>query len=337
MKNHTILFDNPVYITETMTVAGPKEGEGPLAEYFDDVIEDDLIGQKTHEHAEIKMHTYAVKKLLERAKLASTDINCCFSGDILDEIISANFTMRDIDAPFCGLYNACATFGEALILGSTMISTKTMEKVVCSVSSHYATAERQYRNPLELGSQRTPLAQWTVTGAAASLLCGECDEAGRKITVTSGTIGKVVDFGVSDANNMGAAMAPAAIDTLMTHLGDMGRGADYYDFIVTGDLGHAGSRLFMKMANDKGVKLNFDNYSDCGVLIYNREGQNVIQGGSGPCCSGLVFNSFLYKQLKNGHFNKILLMPTGALLSKTSSLQGATIPGICHAVSIEVK
>lgn len=332
MKNHTLFFDNPVFINETATIAGPKEGKGPLRKYFHSILDDDLLGEKSHEHAEIKMHTYAIRQLLNKSNLTAQDVDCCFAGDLLDEIISASFTMREIDVPFFGIYNACSTMAEGLILGSSMISTGLMQRVICSVSSHFATAERQYRNPLELGSQRTPLSQWTVTGSSATLLERE-NKSG--IAITCGTIGKVVDFGVTDTNNMGAAMAPAALDTLLTHLGDTGRDHTYYDLIATGDLGHAGSRLLQKMAFDKGVDIS-DKYTDCGILIYNREGQKVEQGGSGPCCSGLVFNSYLYKQLQKGIYKKILLIPTGALLSKTSSLQGESIPGIAHAVSIEV-
>lgn len=332
MKNHTLHFEKKVFIRETATIAGPKEGKGPLRQYFHSVLDDDLLGEKSHEHAEIKMHTYAIKKVLNRAKIDPNDINCCFCGDLMDEIIGGNFSMREIDLPYCGIYNACATLGEGLILGSSMIAGGMMNKVICSVSSHFATAERQYRNPLELGSQRTPLSQWTVTGGAATLLENENN---TNIAITYGTIGKVVDFGVTDANNMGAAMAPAALDTLLTHLSDTGRDADYYDLIVTGDLGHAGSRLLINMAKEKGVDLS-ENYNDCGVLIFNREGQKVEQGGSGACCSGLVFNSYIFTQMRRGIYKKVLLMPTGALLSKTSSLQGESIPGICHAVSIEV-
>ena len=333
MKNHTIFFNNPVYITETSNIAGPKEGEGPLKNYFSSILKDDLLKQKSHEHAEIKIHTYAIKQLLEKTGYSNHDINCCLCGDLLDEIITANYTMRDIDTPFLGIYNACATFAEGLIIGSSFISSKQMDKVICSVSSHYATAERQYRNPLELGSQRTPLSQRTVTGGAAVML-----ESTKKsdILITSGTIGKVVDFGVSDANNMGAAMAPAALDTILTHLADTDRDASYYDLIITGDLGHSGSRLLQKMAKSKNLDLT-NNYTDCGILIYNREAQKVEQGGSGPCCSGLVFCGYIYKMLKQGKYKKVLLVPTGALLSKTATLQGATIPGIAHAVSIEVK
>lgn len=332
MKNHTLLFENPVFINETATIAGPKEGKGPLRQYFNSVLQDDLLKEKSHEHAEIKIHTYAIKQLLNRAALTPDDVNCCFCGDLMDEIIGGNFTMREIDVPYFGIYNACATFGEGLILGASMISSGLMDRVVCSVSSHFATAERQYRNPLELGSPRTPLAQWTVTGGSATLLEKE-NKSG--IAVTCGTIGKVVDFGVTDANNMGAAMAPAALDTILSHLNDRNIDPTYYDMIFTGDLGHAGSRLLVKMAKDKGLDLD-KNYEDCGVLIYNREGQKVEQGGSGPCCSGLVFNGYIYSKLKSGLLKKVLLVPTGALLSKTSSLQGESIPSIAHAVSIEV-
>ena len=332
MKNQTLFFEKPVFINETATIAGPKEGEGPLSSYFNNVLKDDLLKEKSHEHAEIKIHTYAIKQLLNRAKITADEVDCCFCGDLMDEIIGGNFSMREIDVPYFGIYNACATFAEGLILGSSMVSAGLMDRVICSVSSHFATAERQYRNPLELGAPRTPLSQWTVTGGSATLLEGQ-NKSG--IAITCGTVGKVVDFGVTDANNMGAAMAPATLDTIMSHLSDTNRTVDYYDMIFTGDLGHAGSRLLKKMAHDKGVDLS-RHYEDCGVLIYNREAQKVEQGGSGACCSGLVFNGYIYSKLKNGQLKKVLLVPTGALLSKTSSLQGESIPSIAHAVSIEV-
>ena len=333
MLNHTIIFRKPVFINDTSTVAGPKEGEGPLGKYFTSILKDDLIRQKSHEAAEIKIHTSSINQLLNKSGCKPEEIDCCFCGDILDEIISSSFTMREIDTPFFGIYNACATFGEGLILGATMVSTETMNRVICSVSSHFATAERQYRYPLELGSQRTPLAQWTVTGSAASLL-ENTNKSG--IAIMSGTIGKIVDFGVTDANNMGAAMAPAALDTLMSHLSDTNRDIDYYDLIMTGDLGHAGSRLLQTMAKNKGIELTSDRYTDGGILIFNREGQNVGQGGSGPSCSALCFNGYVYNMMKIGKYKKVLVITTGALLSKTSSLQGESIPGIAHAVDIEV-
>ncbi len=332
MKNRTIFFQKPVCIAETATIAGPKEGEGPLRNYFHNILSNDILGQKSFERAEIKMHIYVIKNLLNRMRLTEDDIDCVFCGDLLDEIIGCNYTMREFDIPFMGLYNACATFGEALIIGSTMINAGYMKKVICSTTSHFSTAERQYRYPLELGSQRTPLSQWTVTGAGCSLLTA--DDTSR-IKIVAGTLGRVVDYGVADANDMGAAMAPAAMDTIVAHFKDTGRNPDYYDLIVTGDLGHSGSRILQKLVKDKGYDLG-DNYTDCGILIYNREGQDVMQGGSGACCCNLVFNSYIYSQLKRGKLKKVLFIPTGALVSKVSSLQGETIPAIAHAVDIEV-
>lgn len=332
MKNQTIIFKKPVCIAETTTIAGPKEGEGPLKDYFHNILGNDLLGQKSYEKAEIKMHIYAIKNLLNRANLTENDIDCVFCGDLLDEIIGCNYTLREFNIPFMGLYNACATFGEALILGATMIDSQYMDNVICSTTSHFSTAERQYRFPLELGSQRTPLAQWTVTGAGCTLL-SSADIS--RIKITSATIGKVVDYGVDDANDMGAAMAPAAMDTILTHLKDTGRDINYYDLIITGDLGHGGSRLLQKLMKDKNYDLK-DNYSDCGILIFNREGQDVQQGGSGTSCSNLVFNSYIHTQLKRGRFKKVLFVPTGALVSKISSLQGESIPAIAHAIAIEV-
>ncbi len=332
MKNQTIFFPKPVYISETATIAGPKESEGPLQKYFHYCLKDDLLKQKSHEHAEIKMHTAVINQLLQRAHLSAKDIDCAFAGDLLDEIISSNFTMRETDIPFLGVYNACATLAESYILASSMISTGLIKNAVCSVSSHFATAERQYRYPLELGSQRTPLAQWTVTAAAASYLTSEKSD----IKITCGTVGKVTDYGVSDANDMGGVMAPAALSTLLAHLKATGTSPTDYDLILTGDLGHSGSRLLVKLAEKEGVTLG-TNYTDCGILVYNREGQDVGQGGSGACCCGLVFNSYIFKKMKEGRLKKVLFMPTGALLSKTSSLQGESIPAICHAVSIEVE
>ena len=210
--------------------------------------------------------------------LKMEDIDCVFGGDLLDEIIGCNFAMRDFDVPFFGLYNACATFGEALILGAAMIDAGYMKNVIATTTSHFATAERQYRFPLELGSQRTPLSQWTVTGAGCSLL-QKSEE--RAVKITSGTIGKVVDYGITDANDMGAVMAPAAMHTIIAHLNDTGRDLDYYDMIATGDLGEGGKRLLHRiMMKEFGKELR-DNYTDCGILIFNREGQDVGQGGSG--------------------------------------------------------
>lgn len=332
MKKQTIFFNNKVGIIDTSTIAGPKEGKGPLGKYFHNVLEDDILGQKSHERAEVRIHISVIKHLLNKTRLTPADIDCFFAGDLLDEIVGSSFTMREFPVPFFGMYNACATFGEALIIASAMTDAGYFNKAICSTSSHFSTAERQYRNPLELGSQRTPLSQWTVTGAGCSLI-GRGDEV--RVKIDCGTIGKVVDYGVNDVNDMGAAMMPAAMDTLLSHFHDTGRSPSYYDMILTGDLGDAGSRLLRKLIKEKGIELG-DNYNDCGVLIFNREAQKVGQGGSGAACNNIVFNSYVYQQMLEGVWKRVLLVPTGALISRISPLQKETVPGIAHAVSLEV-
>ena len=330
MKDNTIFFKKNILIESTATIVGPKEYEGPLGKYFDKHLKDDLIGQKSYEKAETRLHISAIRYLLNKARRDESSVDLCVMGDLLDEISGCNFTMREFDLPYFGVYNACATFGEALIIGATMLESTIATRVICSTSSHFSTAERQYRFPLELGNQRTPLSQWTVTGVGATMLNTEkgC------VRLESATIGRVVDYGVTDANDMGAAMAPAARDTLINHLEGTNRDLDYYDLILTGDLGEAGHRLLKLLMEEKGIPLG-DNYSDTGIMIYNRMGQDVCQGGSGAGCSSTVFNSFVYKRLENGELNRVLLIPTGALVSKTSNLQGESIPGIAHAVSFE--
>lgn len=330
MKNNTIFFKKDILIESTATIVGPKEHEGPLGKYFDKHLKDDLIGQKSYERAETKLHISTIRYLLNKARRDESSVDLCIMGDLLDEISGCNFTMREFNAPYFGVYNACATFGEALIIGATMLESEVANRVICSTSSHFSTAERQYRFPLELGNQRTPLSQWTVTGVGATMLNKEIG----CVRLESATIGRVIDYGVTDANDMGAAMAPAARDTLINHLEGTSRDVDYYDLILTGDLGEAGHRLLKLLMEEKGIQLG-DNYSDTGIMIYNRIGQDVCQGGSGAGCSSTIFNSFVYKKLENGELNRVLLIPTGALVSKTSNLQGESIPGIAHAVSFE--
>lgn len=333
MRKQTIYFTNKdVGIAETSTIAGPKEGEGPLGKYFHNILKDDLLKQKSYEKAETKIHISAIKHLLNKSKLTQQDIDCVFAADLLDELIVSSFTMREFEIPFMGLYNACASFGESLIVAAAMIDSGHMNNIICSSSSHFATAERQYRFPLELGSQRTPLSQWTVTGAGCTLLK---KDKNLPIKITCATIGKVIDFGITDANNMGGAMAPAAMDTLEAHLNDTGRKPSYYDLIVTGDLGDAGSRLMKKILKEKGINVD-NNCEDCGEMIFNREAQDVGQGGSGAGCSNIVFNSYIYQEMLNKKLKKVLFMPTGALVSKISSLQGESMPGIAHAIAVEV-
>lgn len=330
MKGQTVFYKSNILIEDTATVAGPREGEGPLYKYFDKIIEDDALGQKSYEAAEIKLHECMLKYLLNKTKRKESEVDICIAGDLLDELVGCSFALRELDICFMGVYNACATFAESLIVGAAMLESGAADRVICSTTSHFSSAERQYRFPLELGNQRTPLAQWTTTGAGGTML----NKRFGKVRLDCATIGRVTDYGVSDVNDMGAAMAPAAKETLLAHFKDTGRTPDYYDIIVTGDLGDAGNRLLKKITADEGLMLG-DNYTDGGVLIFNRAAQDVGQGGSGASCSNLVFNGYLYKKMLKGELNKVLLVPTGALLSKTSALQGETVPAIAHAVSFE--
>ena len=332
MKSSTFDFDKKIYVEDTATIVGPREKAGPVGKYFDKDFKDDSLGQPSYEKAEIKMHISLLKYLLNKTKHNENDVDLCISGDLLDEIMGTSLTMREFNIPFMGTYNACATFAECLITASMFLTTGKFNRIICSTSSHFSTAERQYRFPLELGNQRTPLSQWTVTGAGATML----NNIGGKVRISSCTVGRVVDYGVKDANDMGAAMAPAAADTLRRHFEEKGVSPSYYDLILTGDLGDAGSRLLKRLMIEKGVELG-DNYNDCGVLIFNRMAQDVGQGGSGAACSSTVFNGYVYKKMLAGEFKRVLLVPTGALCSKTSILQGESIPGIAHAVSFEVE
>lgn len=328
MRNQTVFYKTPIKIWDTATIVGPKESEGPIGKFFDKNVKDDLLGQKSYEEAEIMLHLSTLRFLLNKTHLGESDIDLSICGDLMDEIAGCGFAMRELDIPYLGLYNACATYAESLIVAAGLLESGSYNKIICSVSSHFSTAERQFRYPLELGSQRTPLAQWTVTGVGATLL----NTKKGKVRIDCTTVGRVIDYGVTDANDMGAAMAPAARETLLAHFEGTGRNPEYYDLILTGDLGEAGSRLLKILMEEKGVKLG-KNYSDCGILIYNRVAQDVGQGGSGTACSGATFNGYIYKKMMNGELKRVLLVPTGALLSKTSSLQGETIPGIAHAVS----
>lgn len=330
-KGETVILDKPVGILGAAVVVGKKEKEGPLGKYFENVVPNDLIGEKTHEKAEAKMHLLSLKSLLNKVKLSNRDIDVAFAGDLDDEIVSSSFTMREMEMPFYGIYNACATFGEGLSLAAMTLSGGFANHCTVSVSSHFCTAERQYRYPLELGSQRTPLSQWTVTAAAAFALTSEPQE----ISITAFTTGTVIDYGVTDANNMGGAMAPAARDTLVKHFTNTATKPSDYDMIYTGDLGDAGSRILKLLMDEQGYDLS-KNYYDCGQLIYNKEAQKVGQGGSGAACAASVFGTFIMKKLKDGELKKILIVPTGALLSKISSLQKESIPSIAHAVQVEV-
>ena len=325
----TVWFENKPRIIATGTVAGPKESVGIVGKYVDKTLTDDMFGESTYEKAECKMLSFAISKAIENAGLTEQDIDLLISGDLLNQIISASFAARDFNFPFLGVYSACSTMSESMAVAAAFINAGYYKKVVAATGSHFSSAERQYRYPLELGNTRPPQSQWTVTGAGGALIA----DKGSDTAITAATFGKVVDFGITDVNNMGAAMAPAAADTIRRHLRETGRNERYYDLIVTGDLGALGSRILKDLLWEKGVDIQ-NNHVDCGEVVY-KVIEDEFQGGSGAGCSAVVFNSYIFDKLKKRKLNRVLFAATGALLSTVSSGQGESIPCICHAVSIE--
>ena len=333
LGNQTIMLTTPPYILETSSIVGPKEAEGPLAKYFDQCLEDEFWGEKTWEKAESKIIKENVNSVIAKSGIPSASIDYCFAGDLLNQCISSSFGLRETNIPFFGIFGACSTFVEGMCLGSLFIDGGAAQNILCATSSHFCSAEKQFRFPLELGNQRPPSAQWTVTGSGAAILSNtNLDIKCPQITYV--TPGKIIDMGVKDANNMGAAMAPAALDTLITHLRDTGRKPSYYDAIITGDLGYIGKEILTEMAESNGYNIK-NNYNDCGVLIFDKETQDTHSGGSGCGCVGSVFSGYFYQMLKEKKINRLLLIATGALMNSTSSQQGESIPGIAHAVAIE--
>ena len=327
--SQTIQFKSKPIMKSCYSLVGEKEGNGNFKEYFDHILKDDLFDEKSYEKAERKILEMCVTCAVDRARLKMENLDIMLCGDLLNQIITSSFTARQIDRPFLGMYGACSTMVESLIVGSCLIDGGYANNVACATGSHFSTAERQYRFPLELGNQRPPTSQWTITGAGCTILGNK----GKGNVITKATIGKVVDYGVVDVNNMGACMAPAAMSTLLAHFKDTKTTPDDYDLIVTGDLGKLGSEILRDLMENKGCPLG-KNYSDCGQMMFTNE-QKTFQGGSGAGCCAVVLNSYIDKQMKKGTFKKVLFTATGALLSTTSSQQGESIPGICHAVVIE--
>ena len=327
-KQSFILENTPV-ITGWASVAGKKESEGPLQTYFDVVQKDAYFGQKTWEQAERHMQEIALQTLSKKTRVNESDFGLVLSGDLLNQCIGSSFTLSNADIPHLGLYGACSTMAESLLIASMAVGGGFTDRAVAMTSSHFASSERQYRFPLGYGGQRTPTSQWTVTGAGALLV----SSAGKGPRIKSCTIGTVVDLGIADANNMGAAMAPAALATIKAHFNDTNTSADDYDLIVTGDLGQLGKDLLLTLAQKEGLGLG-GKLADCGTLVFDTLKQDVHAGGSGCGCSAITLCGYLLDKLSKGKFKRILFCGTGALLSPTSSQQGLTIPGVCHAVSI---
>lgn len=326
----TVKLDNPPVIIETSSIVGVKEGKGPLRSAFDKVLTDDTLGEKSWEKSESMLQKQTMLLALEKATLAQGDIDYILAGDLLNQCVGAHYSVRDFDIPFLGLYGACSTMTESMSIGSMLVGGGFANHVMCLTSSHFCSSEKQFRNPLEYGGQRTPSAQWTVTGAGCAILASK----GSGPRITHVTTGKVIDKGVTDISNMGAAMAPAAIDTLLAHFNDTGIKPDEYDMIVTGDLGVIGSDILVELMMEEGFDIR-ENHRDCGKMIYDIKKQDVHAGGSGCGCCGSVFCGYIYRELKRHNLKKILVMATGALMNPMVVEQGESIPAVAHAVTIE--
>ena len=325
----SIVFDRCPAILAAGAIGGKKESEGPLAAYFDGTTADTTFRQLSWEKAENKMHAIALETAKRKAGLKDADLDALFSGDLLNQCISSSFAVRDTGVPLFGLYGACSTMAEATSLAAMAVNGGYTRVAAAMSSSHFASAERQYRFPLGYGGQRTPTAQWTVTGAGC-LILGQREQGPF---VNAATVGSVVDYGIKDAANMGAAMAPAAFQTIRAHLDDLGRSPEDYDLIVTGDLGAVGKELLLDLFRREGISLG-GVYQDCGTMIYDLEKQDVHAGGSGCGCGSVVLCGYLMGQLLKGKLRHILFCGTGALLSPLTTQQGESIPAVCHAVAI---
>ncbi len=326
----TYILKNKPSIVGYGSVVGIHEFEGPIGKEFDHFDSDCRFGEDSFEKAESRMQKIAMETALKRAKISENKIDLVFAGDLLNQCIGSTFCLRNTPIPFIGLYGACSTFTLSLALASITVNCNLTDYSMAITSSHFCSAERQYRFPLEYGSIRPQTSQRTTTGAGATVI----GKGNTGIYVNAVSFGCIEDLGVTDANNMGAAMAPAAANTLKTYFQDTDTSVEDYDLIFTGDLGYIGTKLLYELLEMDRIDIRY-RHNDCGLLIYDRNRQDVHSGGSGCGCSASVFNSFVINRLKNGEFKNILFMSTGALLSPTSTLQGETIPGIAHIVNVK--
>jgi len=328
--------EQPVYILNSASIVGTKESQGPLGLLFDKTGEDDMFGCATWEEAESALQKQAVGLALDKAGLRPEDISFVFAGDLLGQSIATSFGISSYEVPLFGVYGACSTCGESLTLGVMSVAGGFADRVVCVTSSHFASAEKEFRFPLEYGNQRPLSATWTVTGSGAFVLSGDPkDGAGRsRARITAATVGKIVDYGLKDSMNMGACMAPAAASTLERHFIDFASQPEDYDKIITGDLGKVGQRALIDLLRAKGYDIS-EQHMDCGIEIFDGESQDTHAGGSGCGCSAVTLSAYILRQLEEKNWKKVLFMPTGALLSKTSFNEGMSVPGIAHALVIE--
>ncbi len=332
LKGHqTWVFESKPVIIASAAIGGPFEAKGAVAEDFDFLHQDVWLGQDSFEKAERKLLEQACETAINKGKMKKEDVQFFISGDLMNQIISSSFTARTLGIPFLGVFGACSSAMEGLAMASLLVDSKAAKYVITGASSHNISVEKQFRYPTEYGGQKPPTAQWTVTGAGAGLVAHE----GEGPRVIAATIGKVIDMGLSDPFNMGAAMAPAAVDTIEAHFRDLNIDPSYYDLIATGDLGRVGHRIAGDLLDKHGLKIPREIFTDCGLLIY-KEDQPVIAGGSGCGCTATVAYGHLLNRMKKGELKRILVIATGALLSPLSYQQKESIPSIAHAVSIEM-
>ena len=329
ISRNTFLTDNPPSIMSFASIAGKKEGEGPLGEYFDRIENDSHFGQETWEKAESELQKQTVELAMKKSALKPNDIDCIFSGDLINQCIGTTYGLRDLNIPFLGIYGACSTMAEGLLLASLLTDSGIGGKIAAATSSHFSTAERQFRFPLSYGGQRTPTSQWTCTASGAVILSPE----GNAPYIKAVSIGSIADLGVTDANNMGAAMAPAAANTIRKYLSDTGKNPENFDAIVTGDLGIVGSRLLYELLEKDGLDISAQ-HKDCGAMIFDDEEQDTHAGGSGCGCSASVLCGYFLPKVQTGEIKEMIFAATGALMSPTASQQGESIPSISHLVHI---
>lgn len=333
LGKQSIRFINPVYCIGSASVVGKKEGEGPLRDLFDVILEDDMNGCNSWEEAESTLQRDAVSTLLQKSEIRSENVRYLFGGDLLGQSIASTFGLLSFEIPYIGLYGACSTCGLSLSMGSMAVAGGFAENVICVTSSHFASAEKEFRFPLSYGNQRPLSATWTVTGSGAFLLSSS-KKTGVHAAITGITTGKIVDYGLKDSMNMGACMAPAAADTILQHMKDFHAKPADYDKIITGDLGEVGKTALQDLLLQKDIDIS-EQYLDCGIEIFDDDTQDTHSGGSGCGCSAVVLSALILRQIERGIWKKVLFVPTGALLSKISFNEGKSVPGIAHAVVIE--
>ena len=327
-------FDHPPEILAFAAAVGKKEGEGPFGDQFDRVFEDNLLGEDSWEKAESRLVTEAVSACLEKAALTAADMDVLFTGDLLNQCIASTFGLRAMGIPHVGMYGACSTMASSLLNAAVFVESGAAERAVAVTSSHFSSSERQFRNPLQYGGQRPPTAQWTVTGSGAIALGRQQRTSGHRPKVTAATVGTIEDLGVTDANNMGAAMAPAAAQTITRHLAAHSLAPSDFDLILTGDLGFVGTELLYELLAREGIDIT-GQHNDGGMMIFHRKEQDVHAGGSGCGCSASVLCGHVLPRMVSGELKRVLFVATGALMSPTSSFQGESIPGVAHGVELQ--